>query len=90
MMEALAGNERYREAIPFVRETAMICQEAGDREGEGMALVFLGAILVDTGEYHEGVTVNQRAAVLLQAAGNEPMADIALQHMRKAKERRRL
>ena len=49
-----------------------------------MALLMLGAILVDTRRLTEAVTVNRQAIDILRAEGQPRAADLALTHLQKA------
>jgi hypothetical protein len=81
----LAAAGRYDESIAVLRRHLITCQKTGDRSREGQSLLMLGALLVDTGQYMEGIRVSQRAADCLAMEGDAQRRSIALNQLEKAR-----
>ncbi|MEV5576599.1 tetratricopeptide repeat protein [Spirillospora sp. NPDC052269] len=84
-----AGPEHYEEAIPVLKQSAELARRLNDDIEEGVTLMLLGAILVDTGRYAQALPVNKRAAECLVRAGLHGQAQIAIEQADKAASRLR-
>jgi tetratricopeptide (TPR) repeat protein len=64
------------EAIPWLKEAADLCRQAGNLEGESIALGNLGNALFDQGQMEQAVEVYDWMRDLARRTGNRAMAGI--------------
>ncbi len=68
------------------REDLTICQQTGDRHGEGEALNNLGLALLDAGRIGEAITACQDAVAIYRETGDRHSEGQALNNLETARD----